>query len=129
MSQLAPLACRQSRKFGRENLEFQHLAAAKMFRSPADTSGFSGITVCQNAPQWTEHRSGAPFQNFARSAKRGLWKAFNSQKDATEAVVLPPTTSLSLSLSPAPEDKVETLTQRAEELLTRQLKIRRLANV
>ena len=60
-------SCEHSRQGIRRRISGISSAAAKMFKTATDTLGLSGMTMYQT--RHSQHRSGARFQNSARSAK------------------------------------------------------------
>ena len=59
----------QSGKSGRKNLEFRLPCSSKNIQECNRRFGTQRHDYVPNAPQWSQHRSGARFQDFARSAE------------------------------------------------------------
>ena len=111
MSQQA-LALAPRKESGGENLEFRSPCSSQYVQECNRLFGTQRHDHARNASQWSWHRSGAQFQNFARCSKARSMESFSAVwQDTDKAVVWRPTTTL----SPRPlRDKRETLALRAE---------------
>ena len=68
----------QGRESGGENLEFRLFCSSMDVQDCKRHFGTQRNDHAPNAPQWSQHRSGARFHNSAKVQTRGQWEAFSS---------------------------------------------------